>query len=134
LYIDDVTWIEQEVSTNTGITNTFSGGDGLDTLHGSTETDIFVFENASAFNDIDVIENFNANEEDQIDLSDILTGFTAGTDNIAEYVNFVNSGGNSLLQVDVDGAGGGGFQTIAQVNGLTNLDEVALYNAGNIIV
>ena len=128
---DDVTWIEQTVSA-AGTTNTISGGDGLDTLYGSTDTDIFVFENASAFNDIDQIEKFDATEGDAIDLSDILTGFTAGTDNISQFVQLTDSGGNTLIQVDADGTGG--FSTIGQINGITGMDEVALYNNGNILV
>ena len=134
VWFDDITWVEQEIGANTGTTNMLYGGDGLDTLYGSSETDIFVFENSTAFSDIDQIVNFNANEDDQLDISDILTGFTAGTDNISEFLQFTNSGGNSLIQVDTNGATGGfNYVTIGQLNGITDVDEVALYNAGNII-
>jgi Ca2+-binding RTX toxin-like protein len=135
VWFDDVTWVEQEISANTGITNRLYGGDGLDTLYGSTETDIFVFDSATAFNDIDQIEYFNANEDDQLDLSDILTGFDPLSDNISEFLTFTNSGGNSLIQVDTDGAAGGyNYVTIGQLNGINDVDEVALFHGGNLIV
>ena len=134
VWFDDVTWIEQEVSTNTGTTNTISGGDGLDTLYGSSETDIFVFESTSAFNDDDVIVNFNANEDDQIDISDLLTGFNPATDNISEFLQLTNSGSDTLIQVDTNGATGGfNYVTIGIIEDITGMDEVALYANGNII-
>ena len=133
VWFDDVTWIEQEVSTNTGTTNTLSGEDGLDTLYGSSETDIFVFDSASAFNDDDIIVNFDANEDDQIDISDLLTGFTADS-NISEFLELTDSGGDTLIQVDTNGATGGfTYVTIGEIEGITGLDEVALFANGNII-
>ncbi len=117
--------------TNTGTTNTLYGEDGLDTLFGSTETDIFILESSTAFNDIDIIENFNISEADAIDISDLLTGFNG---NISEYVQLVDSGNDTLLQVDSNGtAGGAAFTTVAQLNNFSGIDEVTLFNIGNII-
>jgi hypothetical protein len=133
-WIDDIEWIEQEVGVTQGFTNTLYGNDGLDILYGGSQTDIFVMEAASAYNQTDQIVNFNVLQNDQIDISDLLTGFTAGSDEIADFARFVNSGGNSLLQVDADGtANGTNYQTVAQVNGMNDLDAFTLYAAGNLV-
>lgn len=116
-------------------TDTFSiaGGDGADVLYGSGSIDTFIFEAISAYNDVDQIENFVTGAGgDAIDISDLLTGFSGP---ITNWVNFVDSGGNTLVQVDSNGtAGGSSFTTIGQINDLTGLDEATLYAAGNIIV
>ena len=134
IFFDDITWIEQEVATPSGTTNIISGGAGTDELFGSTDADIFVFEAASAYTNLDQINNFNANEGDAIDISDLLVGFDSATDNIAEFLRFTNSGANTRIQVDSDGAAGGvSFSNVGQINGLTNLDEAALLANGSII-
>ena len=112
--------------------DSLSGGDGLDTLYGGGGADNFIFESASAFNDVDVIGDFSLSEGDALDISDIISGFS-GT--ITDYVSFVDSGGNTLVQVDANGlTGGSSFTTIAQIDGLTGLDEATLYADGQIIV
>ncbi len=113
-------------------TVSLSGGDGLDTLYGGAGIDTFIFEAASAFNDADVINNFVTGAGgDAIDISDLLTGF-AGP--ITNWVNFVDSGANTLVQVDSNGTTGGtAWTTIGQINDLTGLDEATLYSDGNII-
>lgn len=138
---DNFSWTEVTVGGGgsvtpvaTGTTNTLSGGDGLDILYGSTETDIFIFEAAFAFNDIDQVENFNMPQFDQIDLSDLLGAFNSVTDDIADFVQFTDSGGNTLIQVDTNGtAGGSSFTTIGQINDLIGLDVTTLYTDGNLI-
>jgi hypothetical protein len=134
VYFDDIHIYEHFGSSATGTINTLYGGDGLDTLYGSTETDIFVFEDPTAYNNIDVIENFNMQEEDKLDISDLVVLFNDSIHNISDYVQIVDSGANSLVQIDEDGTiGGANFTTIAQINGLNGLDELLLYNEGNLI-
>ena len=55
--------------------------------------------------------------------------------NITDYLNFDDSSGtDTVVQVDANGAAGGAnFQAIADINGVTGLDEVALFTGGNII-
>ena len=134
------TFIDEEMTVNfdnvyvgTDIAATendqLAGGAGQDTLYGSTGDDIFVFEASSAFAQTDEIVNFDITA-DIIDVSDIISGFSG---NISEYINFVDSGANTLVQVDSNG-GGNSFATIAQISDITGLDEGLLYGNGQIIV
>lgn len=72
---------------STGGQTTLNGGDGLDDLYGSDGIDIFVFESASAFNDIDVIHDFDENDGDSIDLSDVLSGLGVNAGNLSNFVD-----------------------------------------------
>ncbi len=121
-------------SNNTSNSVLLYGGDGQDTLYGGTGLDTFVFEATSAFNDIDVIENFVGGVGgDMLDLSDILAGASGS---VTDLVSLLDDGnGNTLVQVDADGtANGANFQTVAQINGLTGLDEATLLADGNLIL
>lgn len=111
------------------------GGDGLDTLFGGAGEDTFVFESASAFNDIDVISDFSL-ADDAIDLSDLLSGYDPMTDVITDFIEMTTSGSDTVLKVDMDGTGGTYSLTqIATLSGVTGLtDEAALVTNGNLIV
>ena len=116
-------------------TNELYGGDGFDQLFGSDQTDHFVFESASAFNDVDEINDFITAESDAIDISDLLTGFVVGASDINDFVQISESGGNTTISVDANGTvGGSSYTDIAQINGITGLDVDTLYTDGNIIV
>lgn len=113
------------------------GGAGADTLTGGNDADTFLFEVLSAFGAVDTVTDFNTGDGDAIDISDILEGFyTDGVDNILDYVTFADSGADTIVSVDRDGAGGlFGFQQIAVLTGVTGLtDEAALVAGGNLIV
>ena len=125
--------------------DTISGGNGNDVLYGEAGADIltgganadtFVFEMASAFGAVDTITDFSTAQSDKIDLHDILdVVFDPLTDAIADFVNFTNSGGNSIMSIDRDGSGATyGFVDVATLTGLTGLDETTLYANGNILV
>ena len=128
--------LDNVIIGNTG-NNSLSGGDGQDTLWGDLGADTFVFEAVSAFNDIDVIADFNTTQGDVIDLSDVLAGsYNPGTDDILDFVMFEDSGSDTIVSVDLDGTGGAStWQQIATLNNVTGLtDENTLISNGNLTV
>ena len=130
---DDVT----VTAIDTSILTTLNGGDGLDDLYGSDSIDVFVFESASAFNDVDTVTGFTTGDDDALDISDVLdaTAYNAGVDTITDWIQITDDGTDSTLFVDRDGTGGTyGFDNIASILGTIGLtDEAALVASGNII-
>ena len=111
--------------------NILNGGEGADTLYGSDGIDIFLFDN---INDMDVIENFNFLGRDKIDISNIIS-YDSLADDINDFIQLAEAGGNTTISVDVDGvAGGVNFTDIAQLNGVTGLDLNALVTGDNLLV
>ncbi len=125
------------ITTSGGSTTILNGGDGLDDLYGGEGSDHFVFENASAFNDVDLINGFDVNDNDALDISDILSsaGYNSATDAITDYLQITDSGSDSDVRVDVTGSASFGAATqIANIIGVTGLtDETTLENNGVII-
>ena len=113
--------------------DTLYGGDGLDNLWGNAGADTFVFENASAFNNVDVIHDFSTAESDAIDIADLLAAYDPMTDAITDFVQITDNGTDSTLSVDADG-GADNFVAIATLSGVIGLtDEAALETSGNLI-
>lgn len=115
------------------------GGDGLDTLWGDTGADSFVFMNDSAFNDVDVVKDFDVStDNDVLDIIDILAsnGYEDGIDAITNWVEMTTNGSDTDVKVDITGAGSFGAGTqIATLEGITGLtDEAALVSSGNLLV
>jgi Ca2+-binding RTX toxin-like protein len=108
------------------------GFSGLDILTGGEGADVFVFE-AWAINQTDIITDFNADEGDVIDISDLLSAYDALTDAITDFVDITDNGTDSTLYVDVDG-GADSFVAVASILNNAGLDESALVNSGNLIV
>lgn len=84
------------------------GEEGADILYGGgadNKDDRFIFEDVKAFQGVDTVKDFAAGE-DKIDISDILDGFyTAGVDDITDFVSVSNDGTHTTISVDQDGAG-----------------------------
>lgn len=107
------------------------GGDGLDRLEGGDTggaygVNIFVLEAASAFNDVDYIVDFNPNQivnGGGVDISDLLSAYDPGTDDIADFVNVHVSGSDTYIAVDADG-GGDGFVDVVKLEGITTLPGI----------
>ena len=125
--------------------NTLDGGAGADTLDGAggndrliggADNDTFLFKAATAFTGTHTISDFNTGDHDAIDIHDILSGYHQGIDNLGDFVKIEDSGTNSILSVDVDGAGTAyGWQQVAVIAGVTGLtDEDALVASHNLIV
>ena len=111
--------------------DTLYGGDGLDTLIGGFGSDTFVFEAPSAFNDIDVIQDFANN--DALDVADLLFGYDPLVDAITDYVQVTDNGTDSFLSVDSNG-GADAFVQIATLQNVTGLtDEADLESNGQLI-
>ncbi|MCP5347359.1 MAG: type I secretion C-terminal target domain-containing protein [Gammaproteobacteria bacterium] len=90
--------------------------------------------NDSAFNDVDVIKDFDiSTDNDAINIADLLTAYDPLSDAITDFVQITDDGTDSTLKVDVDG-GADNFVTIATIEGITGLtDEAALETSGNLI-
>ena len=108
------------------------GGFGNDTLTGGTGADIFAFSNTSSF---DKVTDFSLTQGDQLDISDILIGFTTGVSEITDYVSFATVKGVTTISVDADGTGSGtAMVAIGSVTGLGTMTVDQLFDAGKIIV
>ncbi|MEM6780845.1 MAG: type I secretion C-terminal target domain-containing protein, partial [Pseudomonadota bacterium] len=112
--------------------DTINGGAGDDQLYGEGGADIFDFDIVGTQNDI---HDFSVADGDQIDISDLLTGYTSGVDDITLFVRITDNAGNSDLRVDPTGSGTfGGGTRVALIQGVTGLtDELALETAGTLI-
>ncbi len=109
------------------------GGGGADILFGGNGADTFVFEDGEVFAAEDRIEDFSVGENDILDISDILTSYDFGTDNISDFARFVDSGADSYLEIDADGAvGGASFESVALIIGGAGLDTATLEASGNL--
>ncbi|MGB4057265.1 MAG: calcium-binding protein [Alphaproteobacteria bacterium] len=132
--------------------DTLSGGDGVDTIHGNNDNDIlkggagadvlygdsgadiFLFEVASAFSAQDTISDFNAGQDDAIDISNLLVGYDPNQSAIDDFVTFTTSGSNTIMAVDRDGTGGTySAVNVATISGATGLDADDLLANGNLI-
>lgn len=108
--------------------------DGLDFLFGGAGADEFIFEAASAFNDVDEIKDFSAGDGDALDIADLLVGYNPTTSDISDFVSFTNNGGDSEMYVDRDGtAGTYSSAQMAVARGVTDLDAEDLLTGGNLI-
>ena len=109
------------------------GGTGIDRLFGGADADTFVFRAADLDGSTDVIGDFSLGQNDVIDISDILTGYTQGVDAITDFVQITNDGTHSYLSVDANG-GANSFVQIAQILNNTGLNNEALLETnGNLI-
>lgn len=131
------------VLTGNSAINTLTGGDGNDTLKGAggadvlwggTGADTFWFDTAT-LGSVDVIKDFSAAQNDVLDIKDILIGWDI-LDNITDFVEMTNSGGNTVMRVDRDGTGSSyAMQQVATIEGVTGLtDEQALLANGTLVV
>ncbi|MDX2228739.1 MAG: cadherin-like domain-containing protein [Leptolyngbyaceae cyanobacterium bins.349] len=102
------------------------GGAGNDTLIGGTGNDVFVY---TAFSDRnDTITDFNTSL-DKLDL----VALSLGANPIANgFLRFSQSGSNTLVQIDQNGAtGGASFSTLATLN---NVTASALTVGSNVVI
>lgn len=110
--------------------DTLIGGDGLDTLIGGTGADTFVFDHLTAYNDIDVVNDFSRTLGDHLDIRDLLSSYTHGVDALSDFVQLVASGANTQVWVDADGSSGGSsliqIATLLNTSGLSGISVSTL--------
>lgn len=107
------------------------GGAGADILTGGKGADTFVIDTTTG--GIDSVEDFRVSDDDVLDLSDLLTGFTEGSE--ANFVQLSGSAGNVQVSIDANGSvGGASFSPAAVVKGDMGLDLGALVDAGAIVL
>lgn len=111
-----------------------TGGAGNDALYGGAGADTFVYHAADVGNGIDTLYDFSLTDNDVLDLRDVLSGYDPLVDALADFVQFTNSGSNSQVKVDLDGAGTVyGWTQIATINGHINLDPDVLATNGHLL-
>ncbi|MBP2239435.1 VCBS repeat-containing protein, partial [Sinorhizobium kostiense] len=98
--------------TGSALGDQLYGGDGSDRLTGGAGADTFVIADDELQVGIhDVISDYHASEGDVVDLSELLGNLSPDT--LEQHVQVVQDGANANLQVDTDGSGGAGWQTVA---------------------
>jgi Ca2+-binding RTX toxin-like protein len=115
-----------------------NGGAGYDRLWGGTGADTFVFDTISDYDSTghDLVYDFNPTE-DKLDISDLLSGYNAETDNIFDFVSFASDSTRSYIFIDADGTGNAETsQTIVRLNNvIVNEDNFEqLVNEATVII
>lgn len=87
------------------------------------------------FNAVDTITDFAISDVDVLELSDLISGYTSGVDDISEWVQIADDCTDSTLSVDTDGtASRTNDITVASLLGTTGLtDDAMLGSNGNLI-
>ncbi|MGH6932744.1 MAG: type I secretion C-terminal target domain-containing protein, partial [Dongiaceae bacterium] len=112
--------------------DTLDGGDGADTLTGGIGSDTFL--RHSTAEGVDTVTDFQIGPGgDVLDIADLLVGYT-GTSNVNDFVQCINAGGNTTVQVDFDGAANGVmFVSIFILSSVTT-DTASLVTDGNLVL
>ncbi len=111
-----------------------SGGAGIDIMSGGVGSDQFIYKQLDGLTD--TITDFEIGVgNDAINLTDILSGYDDGVDDINNFIHLITNGSDTEVQVNSDGDIGGAFTTVAL------LEDVALVvglndliNDGNVVV
>lgn len=105
-----------------------AGGLGRDLLVGGDGADSFVFTASDLGSGVDTVRDFDLAEGDTLDLSAVLSDASGDA-----VVNLLETDGNTVIQVDLDGSGS--FTDLAILEGVTSLGSVdELVADGTIVV
>jgi hypothetical protein len=94
-----------------------------------------MLEATEAFNNVDVIKDFNiSTDNDVLDISDILdaTAYNHGVDLITNWAEITTSGADSVVKVDRDGTGvprSNGFSLLGRACRRVNLCAISILRA-----
>jgi Ca2+-binding RTX toxin-like protein len=116
--------------------DTLDGGLASDVMYGDAGADTFVMAGPVASTNVDTVRDFSVADGDAIDISDILSYYTAGVDTLSDFVMLVQQGTQTLVKVDVTGSGvAANYSTVAYLTGVTSLPDVdTMVLNGNLIV
>ena len=123
-----IEWEGTNILTSTPTTNYLNGGDGLDTIYGSNGTDIFIFEAASAFNNVDIINGFRASDGDAIDISDVISGYDPLTDSIADFVMISDGTATDSYMAVIKNYDSMLYYRLGETSGTTAADSMGVLN------
>ncbi len=105
------------------------GEAGSDVLAGGAGADQFVF---TSFDGVDNVRDFTL--EDRLNITDLLTGY-GPEDNIADFVQLLYSGNQTMVSVNTDGAGSDFFQVFSVYGKmLASKSAQSLLDSGILIV
>ena len=109
-----------------------TGGAGSDILYGGTGADTFALNAVGS--GVDTIMDFNIGQDDLLNIHNILSGYDPLADVLSDFVRVTNNGsGDTLVQINANGAVGGTFQTVAVLEGVSGVNLDDLTNNGNLI-
>jgi len=111
------------------------GGGSNDILTGGSGSDTFL-RHALSGEGRDTIKDFQKGAGgDKLDIHEVLSGFINGTSNPNDFVHLTQSGSNTTVQVDANGAAGGhSFTNVAVLTGVTGATVDNLVHDGNLVL
>ncbi len=111
-----------------------SGGLGADLLNGGEGSDQFVFQEFDGT--LDTVTDFEIGVgKDVLNLTDILTGYDEGVDDLSNFIQLVASGADTMVKVNQDGDIGGVFTNAILLKSVSLAGGLAgLLSDGNLVV
>jgi Ca2+-binding RTX toxin-like protein len=115
-------------------------GEGTDYLYGGTGSNTFTAYDNNPNHDSDMafVMDWGTGTNNKIDISDLLSGYNAGTDDLSDFAQFLVGSGHTTIQVDRDGTGGTyGWDSVLRLQNyasLPTLDVDTLESNGTLIV
>jgi Ca2+-binding RTX toxin-like protein len=110
-----------------------TGGGGNDTMTGGSGSDTFC-RHGLASEGKDTITDFKIGRGgDVLDIDSVLTGYKSATSSVNDFVRLTESGGNTTVHIDANGAlGGYSFTSAVVLAGVTGTSVNQLFNNGNL--
>ncbi len=108
------------------------GGTGADTLYGDQGADIFLFRSVAEAGDT-IMDFETGTDGDVLNITDVLEGFDAALDDVNEFMALVNSGDDTVLQVNADGQGNDFVTLVTFDGGLGGAGLSDLLADGNLV-
>jgi Ca2+-binding RTX toxin-like protein len=107
-----------------------SGGMGRDVLRGGAGSDTFVWSLSDIGSSTDVIRDFNFEQGDRLDFSELFNSVHITTENIGSYIQIQHTSLASIVSVDVTGSGTA-FQDVVKLTRLDSQPDLdTLYTQG----